>query len=205
MHPLHHILSLLLLLLLLHVRLATALCPNACSGHGSCSADNRCVCFSGWMATDCNQRSCPSSHIYASPPASSPAAATASSAADAAADAEADADAAYLAVDAVHTHRGTWDAWEDDIGDGLGSGGGAGGWSQDSASMDMPSSPPSVSDAADAYGDAYGDEDDDAVDEDDGGIRYLECGNRGVCDRKAGLCECFDGYSGAACDRQACP
>lgn len=40
---------------------------------------------------------------------------------------------------------------------------------------------------------------------DDEGHFYMECSNRGTCDRKSGVCECFDGYTGAACKRQACP
>jgi len=39
----------------------------------------------------------------------------------------------------------------------------------------------------------------------DEGHFYMECSNQGLCDRKSGLCECFDGYSGRACQRQACP
>jgi hypothetical protein len=39
----------------------------------------------------------------------------------------------------------------------------------------------------------------------DEGHYYMECSNRGLCDRKTGLCECFDGYTGRACARQACP
>ena len=34
---------------------------------------------------------------------------------------------------------------------------------------------------------------------------YAECSNKGICDRKAGECECFDGYDGAACQRASCP
>jgi len=34
---------------------------------------------------------------------------------------------------------------------------------------------------------------------------YTECGNKGICDRKAGECSCFDGYEGAACQRASCP
>lgn len=34
---------------------------------------------------------------------------------------------------------------------------------------------------------------------------YMECSNKGTCDRKAGSCACFDGYDGAACQRASCP
>lgn len=32
-----------------------------------------------------------------------------------------------------------------------------------------------------------------------------ECSNAGVCDRSTGLCVCFPGYEGKACDRTVCP
>jgi len=34
---------------------------------------------------------------------------------------------------------------------------------------------------------------------------YMECSNKGTCDRKTGLCECFDGFEGRACHRMVCP
>jgi hypothetical protein len=34
---------------------------------------------------------------------------------------------------------------------------------------------------------------------------YMECSNKGICDRTTGQCECFDGYDGAACQRASCP
>jgi len=34
---------------------------------------------------------------------------------------------------------------------------------------------------------------------------YMECSNKGICDRKSGECDCFDGYSGTACARASCP
>jgi hypothetical protein len=34
---------------------------------------------------------------------------------------------------------------------------------------------------------------------------YAECSAKGVCNRKTGLCECFDGYTGKACRRTTCP
>ncbi|ETK89932.1 hypothetical protein L915_06198 [Phytophthora nicotianae] len=34
---------------------------------------------------------------------------------------------------------------------------------------------------------------------------YMECSNKGLCDRTLGTCVCFDGYEGVACQRAACP
>merc|ERR1711871_253726 len=34
---------------------------------------------------------------------------------------------------------------------------------------------------------------------------YMECANKGLCNRATGVCECFDGYTGTACARMACP
>merc|ERR1719163_2086889 len=34
---------------------------------------------------------------------------------------------------------------------------------------------------------------------------YMECSNKGICDRKEGQCECFDGYEGSSCQRASCP
>merc|ERR1711871_1777119 len=39
----------------------------------------------------------------------------------------------------------------------------------------------------------------------DEGHFYMECSNAGLCDRCTGVCECFDGWTGAACTRRACP
>jgi len=35
--------------------------------------------------------------------------------------------------------------------------------------------------------------------------KTVECAGKGLCDRKSGQCACFDGYTGIACERQACP
>lgn len=34
---------------------------------------------------------------------------------------------------------------------------------------------------------------------------YMECSNKGLCDRGTGTCTCFPGYSGSACQRADCP
>lgn len=35
--------------------------------------------------------------------------------------------------------------------------------------------------------------------------QVMECSNRGVCDRETGTCVCFEGFTGAACQRTKCP
>lgn len=34
---------------------------------------------------------------------------------------------------------------------------------------------------------------------------YVECSNKGQCDRKSGLCKCQDGFEGKSCQRMSCP
>jgi len=34
---------------------------------------------------------------------------------------------------------------------------------------------------------------------------YMECSNKGICDRGAGTCTCLEGYGGSACQRALCP
>jgi hypothetical protein len=34
---------------------------------------------------------------------------------------------------------------------------------------------------------------------------WAECSNKGLCDRQNGVCECFAGYEGVACQRTSCP
>ncbi|KAJ1442973.1 tubular mastigoneme protein [Ochromonadaceae sp. CCMP2298] len=34
---------------------------------------------------------------------------------------------------------------------------------------------------------------------------YMECSNKGKCDRSTGECECFEGYDGVSCQRASCP
>eukprot|EP01035_Chromulina_nebulosa_P052768 gene52768-72010_t len=34
---------------------------------------------------------------------------------------------------------------------------------------------------------------------------WVECSNKGICDRTSGFCNCFTGYEGVACQRTVCP
>ena len=40
--------------------------------------------------------------------------------------------------------------------------------------------------------------------DDDSAHQSVECSNMGRCNRGTGTCECFDGFTGAACDRMSC-
>lgn len=35
--------------------------------------------------------------------------------------------------------------------------------------------------------------------------QHVECSDKGLCNRKTGICECFDGYTGSACQLTSCP
>lgn len=94
-----------------------AICPNDCSGHGKCGANDMCTCHTrpdrvtpAWTGGDCSLRTCPKGN-----------------------------------------------AW-----------------------FDIPSS-------------------------DNTAHAAVECSARGKCDRDTGICGCYDGYSGIACERRACP
>merc|ERR1711871_1556185 len=36
-------------------------------------------------------------------------------------------------------------------------------------------------------------------------LKGVECSDKGICNREKGQCECFPGYTGAACQRTECP
>lgn len=45
----------------------------------------------------------------------------------------------------------------------------------------------------------------DLADLTDSAHYYMECSNKGTCDRDSGECQCLPGYDGAACQRASCP
>jgi len=53
-----------LLVLAALVGLASASCPNACSGHGTCNQYSACECYRNWMSADCSQRQCTWAHSF---------------------------------------------------------------------------------------------------------------------------------------------
>jgi len=96
---------------------AMAVCPNNCSGNGSCGSADKCVCHPRWTGQDCSLRECP--------------------------------------------YGLSWTAEGDGV---VPAGGGLGGLHP-----------------------------------------YTECSSKGACNRDTGECECYPGYEGRGCRRQACP
>jgi hypothetical protein len=43
---------------------AAALCPAACSGHGTCGQFDKCSCYDNWTGPDCSLRVCPFSEAW---------------------------------------------------------------------------------------------------------------------------------------------
>ena len=37
---------------------ASCECANSCSGHGSCTSYDMCICHRNWQANDCSERIC---------------------------------------------------------------------------------------------------------------------------------------------------
>jgi hypothetical protein len=50
------------------VALIKAECPNACSGHGTCGAQDMCTCYRNWKGNDCNDRVCPYAPAFVTSP-----------------------------------------------------------------------------------------------------------------------------------------
>merc|ERR1719331_909502 len=123
---------------------ATAECPNACSGHGTCGAKDSCSCYPNYQSNDCSERTC------------------------------------YFGLAHVDSPKGDLNA------DGLVSG---------PLTTVITGSEVYPWGTTEQFPNANSNE----------GHFYMECSNKGICDRKTGTCDCFDGYTGTACARAACP
>lgn len=55
------------------------------------------------------------------------------------------------------------------------------------------------------YGESFSVAGAEYTNKDDDVSFYLECSGQGSCNRQTGLCECYPGYNGNACQRMKCP
>jgi len=133
--------------------MAAAECPNACSGHGDCSAFDQCNCDRNWQAADCSERTCPFDLAHVDTP-------------------KGDLDMSFTldTTAAVKISGSTVYPY---------------GTQESYPLMTKGNAANTVINDSAHY--------------------YMECSNKGLCDRKTGMCECFDGYDGAACQRASCP
>jgi len=218
---------------------ATAECPNACSGNGICGKNDMCVCDRNFQGSDCSERVCPYGHAFITTPQG-----------DLNMDGDRDDNSwkrlsSTISIFLRDTERLTFVSAlrsYDQASSGLGS--------SEDANMedgvveleagdkikvgdevftvkkkvsdtiyDMTTHAKQTWSGYQAYkfistqarpqgtwemwpGDFPGSGTEAAEDE---GHYYMECSNRGLCDRKTGECECFDGYTGIGCTRQSCP
>lgn len=154
---------------------ASATCPNACSGHGTCEdVIDFCSCFKGWQGNDCSQRSCP------------------------------------YGLSFIDTPVGDLDH-DDQLNSGFGNRL-ADTWNRPTGTANLTALNPMYR----PHGwwerhpsQLYGIASDSAIlpmrQRRDEGHFYAICSNRGLCDYSTGICKCFTGYSGAACNRTDCP
>jgi len=130
---------------------ASAECPNACNGHGTCTSYDMCVCNRNWQTNDCSERSCQFGLAHVDTPKGD------------------------LNQDGMISGPNTILVENNEI-----------------YPFGTTEQFPRMQDTS-------------LVDLENSAHYYMECSNKGSCDRKSGECQCFDGYDGAACQRASCP
>ena len=193
-------------------------CPNACSGHGACGADDMCKCDRNFIAADCSQRVCPhaTSHMTTGKGDVNMDGDTLDNSMKRIPSTSGTVAVTYLSADITLSASVAASYTTLTVGDGviingqkhtLASGSGAS-WVLDSVFMGTTDAAATafkfVQTQANPEGDWEGWAGDYVANSDEGHF-YMECANRGICDRKAGACKCFPGYDGAACERTVCP
>jgi hypothetical protein len=208
-----------IILLAAFLGLASAECPNACSGHGTCGQHDMCTCYANWQGNDCGERTCPSAFAFVTTPQG-----------DLNMDGDRYDNTQKLLVKAVGGSANLGTILENDNTLTLNVAINAGELTTGDAirfddttytvtnvastttyDLDKPADAtvtggnvykflqtiPSPKGTWESWAGDYA----QGVDE---GHYYMECSNQGACDRKTGSCECFDGYTGSACQRQSC-
>lgn len=126
-------------------------CASACSGHGTCTAYDMCICYQNYRGADCSERVC------------------------------------QFGLAHVDTPKGNLD--------------GAGG-------VQGPDVTVITNDETYHYGTQEqfpSMENSDLQVVPNSAHYWMECSNKGICDRNTGNCDCYPGYDGVSCQRASCP
>ena len=157
--------------------IAWAECPNACSGHGQCGSHDMCTCDRNWQGSDCSLRKFEQFQIayFFS---------------------VCNLLTCYIAsfVGTCPFGRAHVDTPKGDLDASLTVG--------DHSAVVLSGStvyPYGTSEGYPFMADTTGAVTTNSAHD------YMECSNKGLCDRELGQCECLPGYDGAACQRASCP
>jgi len=165
--------------------IAAAECPNACSGNGDCQNKDQCACYDGFYGGDCSLRVCPQGGAFVDIPRG---------------DLNHDGRVGYYPPGAAVTDvdvsvpysKVQWSRYQ-----------------QYEAWPTIAKSATGAFTRNQMDGIEVGTSDTNVV----GGWAaqvgeahfMAECSGKGTCDRAAGECQCYDGYTGSACQRTSCP
>lgn len=141
----------LFILFMVNVNLFFSECENGCSGHGTCTVFDMCICFRNWEGNDCRSRTCQYGLAFVDTPVG-----------DIDSSGEVDGPDQLVAENSPEHPYGTYELF------------------------------PNMRDS-------------DMRRIDDSAHYYMECSNAGICNRETGVCDCYDGFEGAACQRMSCP
>ena len=211
--------------------MAAAECPNGCSGHGTCGLYDACTCYRNWQANDCSERVCPFGKAFVDSPLGDmdgDGDVQGTNDGQAATDAATDGGIVWTKYTNTNNNHNADDAntagYDTDFATLVPScsSSASGASAACKAGLAVYERWPYKYDATHGYGaDQTLSADSNTLDPTDGshalttaslyraeeqeGHFYRECSNKGVCDRKSGECDCFDGYQGSACQRTTCP
>lgn len=156
-------------------------CNNMCSGHGTCGVNDMCSCYRNWRGADCSERTCQFGRSIVD---------------------SAQGDLNHDGVVEFSTHNALF-KFNGNPGTNLVEATGVDTDATDTGDINKENEyirkvrvqwkkatfelfPPSNQNR-------------------DVNHVYMECSNKGICDRTTGECACFEGYEGSACQRSVCP
>ena len=150
---------------------------NACSGNGDCLAQDQCECYDNFFGGDCSLRMCPMEAAFVDIPRG---------------DLNHDGVLGYGTTPSVAYSEVQWSRYMQYEA-----------WPTLDKSNSLPFTRNSVGgiDTTDAFSNVVG-----GWEAQVGEAHFqMECSGKGTCDRTLGVCNCYDGYTGGACQRTTCP